>query len=266
MMSLHKLQKLPPKLKLRKIVKLVGKIEYRLLSGIAVQADELDCLQSVLVLLQDMSFPPESAELIQKAENALKTPDSHRLLRFLNTVRHILLAETGCAPADWDFLDATGCLDPQKRRRFPGMKVYLEDIRSPFNVGSMFRTAESFGVDQLFLSPFCADPAHRRAERAAAGCVSVIPWERLAEADAERLEVPVFALETGGTLLKNFSFPPYGLMIVGSEELGVSPQALSIADASLGRVSIPVYGAKGSLNAAVAFGIALQSWAEAIQR
>jgi TrmH family RNA methyltransferase len=50
-------------------------------------------------------------------------------------------------------------------------------------------------------------------------------------------------------------------MIVGSEELGVSPQALAAADASLGRVSIPTWGAKGSLNVSVAFGIALQAWA-----
>jgi len=53
-------------------------------------------------------------------------------------------------------------------------------------------------------------------------------------------------------------------MVIGSEEMGVSPQALSAADASLGRVSIPCYGAKGSLNVSVAFGIAVQAWGEAI--
>jgi TrmH family RNA methyltransferase len=54
-------------------------------------------------------------------------------------------------------------------------------------------------------------------------------------------------------------------MIVGSEELGVSPEALRKADASLGRVSIPTIGAKGSLNVAVAFGIAMQSWLQFIR-
>ena len=55
-------------------------------------------------------------------------------------------------------------------------------------------------------------------------------------------------------------------MIIGSEELGVSPNALARADASLGRVSIPILGAKGSLNVSVAFGIAMHAWAAVLQK
>jgi TrmH family RNA methyltransferase len=60
--------------------------------------------------------------------------------------------------------------------------------------------------------------------------------------------------------MEQFSFPLRGIMIAGSEELGVSPEALAAADASLGRVSIPSFGAKGSLNVSTAFGIAMQAW------
>jgi TrmH family RNA methyltransferase len=151
------------------------------------------------------------------------------------------------------------------------MRVYLEDIRSPFNVGAMFRAAESFGVEKLYLSPLCADPAHPRAKRTAMGCTDILPWERLAAESPELplpfpqalSQIPVFALETGGITIARFPFPKQAVLIVGSEELGVSPQALAAADASLGRLSIPTYGAKGSLNASVAFGIALQAWAAA---
>jgi TrmH family RNA methyltransferase len=151
------------------------------------------------------------------------------------------------------------------------MTVYLEDIRSPFNVGAMFRTAESFGAEKILLSPLCADPRHPRAERSAMGCVDLLPWERrdlfaddAATGDAPPPAAPLFALETGGTPLDDFPFPRRGLMIVGSEELGVSPAALAAADASLGRVSIPSYGAKGSLNVSVAFGIVMRAWARSI--
>jgi TrmH family RNA methyltransferase len=111
------------------------------------------------------------------------------------------------------------------------------------------------------------------------GCVDIVPWERAAlpggtvecgtalsggAADGRIMEGPFFALETGGTRLGDFEFPPKGVMIVGSEELGTSPEALALADASLGRVTIPAYGAKGSLNVSVAFGIVLQAWAEAL--
>jgi TrmH family RNA methyltransferase len=170
------------------------------------------------------------------------------------------MAGTGRYPADWDF-DAAGPeggLDALRRRIFPGMQVYLEDIRSPFNVGAMFRCAESFGVEKIWLSPLCADPNHPRAARTAMGCVGVLPWKRL---ELAKTGGPFFALETGGIPLEEFSFPRQGVLIAGSEELGVSPAALAAADASLGRVSIPTFGAKGSLNVSVAFGIVMHAWA-----
>jgi TrmH family RNA methyltransferase len=128
----------------------------------------------------------------------------------------------------------------------------------------MFRTAESFGVEKIFISPLCADPVHPRAKRSAMGCVDALPWER--RELFEYIGLPLFALETGGTPLGEFVFPRTGILIAGSEELGVNPKTLAAADASLGRVSIPCYGAKGSLNVSVAFGIVMQSWAEQLSK
>jgi TrmH family RNA methyltransferase len=94
------------------------------------------------------------------------------------------------------------------------------------------------------------------------GCVDILPWERLLDEQVTGLlSGPFFALETGGVPLGDFSFPQRGVLIAGSEELGVSPKALAAADSSLGRVSIPLRGAKGSLNVSVAFGIVMQAWA-----
>jgi len=215
----------------------------------------------------------ESTGIFQAAITA-PISDLSMFLRALNNVKHILLAEIGKDQADWDFTGSDGRLDPDKRQIFKGMWVYLEDIRSPFNVGAMFRTAESFGVEKIILSPLCADPRHRRAERTAMGCVDIIPWERQELFPAQENTPtnnftetpPIFALETGGTPLAEFRFPRRGIMIIGSEELGVSPRALTAADASLGRVSIPCYGSKASLNVSVAFGIAIQAWGEVIAR
>ncbi|MDR1301720.1 MAG: TrmH family RNA methyltransferase [Treponema sp.] len=270
MIPLYKLEKFPRSLRLRKIAKTFGEAEYRLSMGIDLSLEDYRYLVQVMEFL--MPDPDFSPEIVQVIGEALKTlpilcpPQRQDLIRVLNTIRHLLLSETGKTPADWDFIDYTGTLDPEKRRCFPGMRVYLEDIRSPFNVGAMFRTAESFGVEKIFLSPWCADPNHPRAARTAMGCVSVLGWERLSLDEGREgiLEGPCFALETGGTRLEDFTFPLKATLIVGSEELGVSPEALALADASLGRVSIPTYGTKGSLNASVAFGIAIQSWAAAL--
>ncbi|MCL2805903.1 MAG: TrmH family RNA methyltransferase [Treponema sp.] len=265
MIPLYKLEKLPRIQKLRKIAKVFTMAEKRFAPGKGIEiftnAEILFFTDAAKLLAADALFCKRQglSEEFANAANVFQTHDVILFRRALNSIKHILFAETGKDQSDWDFTNSNGSLDPQKRQIFKGMHVYMEDIRSPFNVGAMFRTAESFGVEKIILSPFCADPLHRRAERTAMGCIDIIPWER-----QEFLpdNLPVFALETGGIPLSEFSFPRQGLLIAGSEELGVSPNALAAADASLGRVSIPCYGAKASLNVSVAFGIALQAWAK----
>jgi TrmH family RNA methyltransferase len=265
---LSKLTRLPRSQRLRKLLKDFTGAEFRLVQGGELSPAVFSFLEAARDLLAgDEAFPPAAQSALRALCPLPAEPAALR--RSLNTVRHILLAETGHFPADWDFTGPRGALDPGKRRVFPGMRVYLEDIRSPFNVGAIFRTAESFGVERLYLSPLSADPLHPRAERTAGGCIAVLPWERLSSS-GEALESPPlpggpwFALETGGTALRDCPFPREGTLLLGSEELGVSPKALAQADASLGRLSIPVWGAKGSLNVTTASGIALHAWAEAL--
>jgi TrmH family RNA methyltransferase len=284
MIPLQKLIKLPRHLRLRKMAKLAGEAEHRFIISGNLPAEEVEYLCGVLKLLEeDESFSGAVAEVLKAArQNLTAVNEENRggIRRALNNVYHLLLSETGRDRADWDFIESSGALDPSKRRPFPGMQVYLEDIRSPFNVGSMFRAAESFGAEKIWLSPLCVDPRHKRANRTAMGCVDILPWERLPrdpftepdvtgliESDTSVLssfQGPFFTLETGGTPLGDFPFPTRGIMIAGSEELGVSPGALAAADVSLGRVSIPTRGAKGSLNVSVAFGIVMQAWAAAL--
>jgi len=281
MIPLYKLEKLPRTQKLRKISKVFTMAENRLCMAVGKGAEIFSASEfaffadAAKLLAADPLFSQDAQKAFGEAADIFKAPfenhiDIFILRRALNSVKHILLLETGKDQADWDFIGSDGRLDLEKRKVFEGMFVYMEDIRSPFNVGAMFRTAESFGVEKIILSPFCADPHHRRAERTAMGCIDVIPWERceLNSLDLfsdENNSVPVFALETGGIPINEFSFPPRGILIAGSEELGVSPRALAAADASLGRVSIPCYGTKASLNVSVAFGIAMQSWANAVK-
>lgn len=281
MIPLYKLEKLPRTQQLRKITKIFSMAENRLClavkkeAGIFTPAEFVFFADAAKLLARDKNFSAEvrqafleSADVFnQMVQEEIQGDDVNILHRALNTVKHLLLAATGKALSDWDFTGSDGKLDPVKRKIFEGMHVYLEDIRSPFNVGAMFRAAESFGVEKIILSPFCADPHHRRAERTAMGCVDIVQWERqnlFAQEEIMPLPFPVFALETGGIPMDQFPFPRKGLLIAGSEELGVSPRALAAADASLGRVSIPCYGAKASLNVSVAFGIALHTWARCI--
>ena len=185
--------------------------------------------------------------------------DPETLVRGFNGIRHALLRALNAEPAEWDLVSReTGLLDRTGVRILP-FSVYLEEVRSPFNVGSIFRTAEAFGAERILLSPRTPAPTHPRAVKTARGAAAALPWE-VAELDCLRGKENVFALELGGTALGRFRFPSSGIVLVGSEELGLSPEALAIADAGAGRVTIPLAGAKRSLNVSVAFGVLMQAW------
>ena len=152
------------------------------------------------ILLQDPKLPLGAAEEINQLLNAEPFDE----LRLCNCARNHLLAIIGTFPAEWDLViaphanpyDENGVI--KEREFFPGMCVYAEDIRSPFNIGSIFRTAEGMGAEKVIISPFCVDPNQSRAIRSGMGCIETMGWEQI---PVEELpdDIPIFALETGGT-------------------------------------------------------------------
>lgn len=266
MISIRKLNTLPRKTRLRKIVVLLQAEEIELEKG---RQPHLEYLGSLCrMLANEKSCPPDlvraAAACVDACAVQAAAPAGFR--RQVNGVRHALLRHLGAEPAEWDLLTPVGeQLDPAARTVLP-LRVYLEEIRSPYNVGAIFRSSEAFGVSELLLSPTTASPLHPRAVKSARGAIKIMPWRFAELADLADIDEQggIFALELGGTTLQDFRFPPRGIMLVGSEELGLSPTALARAGGSAGRVSIPMAGAKQSLNVAVAVGIVLQAWHAAI--
>ncbi|MFI5368726.1 MAG: TrmH family RNA methyltransferase [Spirochaetia bacterium] len=129
--------------------------------------------------------------------------------------------------------------------------------------GRFFALRRRSARNASFSPPRTPRPTHPRAAKTARGAADVLPWET-AELDSLRGKRNIFALELGGTGLDRFHFPSSGTVLVGSEELGLSPEALAIADGSAGRVTIPLAGAKRSLNVSVAFGILMHAWRASI--
>ena len=217
------------------------------------------------LVLEDPKLPEFAADEIKAA--LADSPFNER--RVCNLARNHLLALIGTFPAEWDLviaphaspLDENGLV--KERKFYPGVAVYAEDIRSPFNIGSIFRTAEGMGAEKVIISPNCVDPQQPRAIRSGMGCIETMGYERKDILDIPE-DIPVFALETGGTPIDKFKFPKQGICVIGSEELGVSPQALQRA--TYGTVTIPMIGLKASLNVGVAFGILMQKWCEALNK
>jgi TrmH family RNA methyltransferase len=257
--SIKKLRSLPRKTRLRKIVLLLQAEERDLELGREPHRDYLGSLCGVLIHDEGCGRDIHEAAEACRMLCASAGSEISVIRRQVNMIRHTLLRLLGAEPAEWDLLVPTSeQLDAAARTVLP-MHLYLEEIRSPFNVGAIFRSSEAFGVENLLLSPTTASPLHPRAVKSARGAIKIMPW-RFAELEEIQEQEGIFALELGGTPLGEFRFPARGIMLVGSEELGLSPQSLTLAASKAGRVSIPMDGAKRSLNVAVAVGIVLQAW------
>lgn len=270
MIDPNKLYQLSPGQKRRKLALTFGELE-RDIAGIPEPGmeynfksmDRRTYVKTVArIVLEDPQLPEEAHEVLGRL---LEDPDFDER-RLCNYARNALLAVIGTFPAEWDLVIAPHSsekLTVEKRNFFPGVSVYAEDIRSPFNVGSIFRTAEAMGCESVYISPGCTDPGQAKAVRSGMGCIETLGYTRCA-LDQLPEDKPVFVLETGGTALDEFEFPEEGIVIIGSEELGVSPEALKRA--TYGRVTIPMTGLKASLNVGVAFGILMQAWVDAIRK
>jgi len=262
MITVRKLYTLKKSTRMRKFVRLLEDWERELPAG---GGPDLLYLRDLLGrMAADTDLDEQVRHRAGDARSRWESGDSVLRRRLCNGLRHELLNQMGIPPAEWDLVHPGDALPDRERQCFPGVRIFLDDIRSPFNVGSVFRTAECLGVSELLLSPGTADPSHPRALRTSMGCIERIPWRRMTHEELSLAGSPMFALELGGEPISQFSFPPEGILILGSEEVGVSPECLALSDHSLGRVTIPQYGLKGSLNVSVAFGIVMNQWSSAL--
>ena len=149
--------------------------------------------------------------------------------------------------------------------------LVLDNIRSAENVGSMFRTADAFGVAHLYLCGYTPAPIDRfgrpnpKIAKTALGAQLSVAWSAVPDvcecvAELKKEGVTVIALEQDSRSVPLTSVRGPGLeqkgwaLVVGNEVLGVDPRALDLVDTI---VHIPMRGAKESLNVSVAAGIAL---------
>lgn len=139
--------------------------------------------------------------------------------------------------------------------------IILDDIRSLHNIGSVFRTADSFLIEKIFLCGITATPPNKEIHKTALGATETVEWEYLkSTADAiEKVKAEsykVYAVEQveNATFLQNFDVSreeKYAL-IFGNEVYGVSQSAIELCD---GCIEIPQTGTKHSLNISVSAGI-----------
>lgn len=151
---------------------------------------------------------------------------------------------------------------PEELSRQPRTPLYalLDNVRSLYNVGSIFRTSDGARISKLFLCGYTPHPPRKEIDKTALGATASVPWEfyknpldavenlksqhiRICVVEHTDRSIPYYTLQKE-------DFPL--CIVVGNEITGVSPEIISVADQA---IEIPMYGMKQSLNVAVAYGI-----------
>jgi len=148
--------------------------------------------------------------------------------------------------------------------------VLVDNVRSLWNVGSIFRTADACGVERVVLCGITGCPPRPEIAKTALGADEMVAWEYHADAGRALAGLTArglraVALETGprAVSIDEIVWPEPLLLVVGNEVAGVSPD---VREACERLVVIPMRGEKRSLNVAVAFGVAAYAAARALDR
>ncbi len=137
--------------------------------------------------------------------------------------------------------------------------ILLNNVRSAFNVGSIFRTADAIGVKKIFLSGFTPYPPDSKLDKTALGAIDFVDWEYNRDIiftldKIKSLDIPIYSVEQSDRSLiyTDLSYPNKLCIVMGNEISGVEQEILDVSDKI---VEIPMYGKKNSLNVSVAFGV-----------
>lgn len=159
-------------------------------------------------------------------------------------------------------LNRPGVDEYRKTQKLPVI-VVLDDVRSMHNVGSIFRTADAFKVEALYLCGITGRPPHKEIHKTALGSEDSVDWkhfpsvtEAINELKANGYLIAGLEQTEQSTFLNEWDIQPTDkvALIAGSETDGVSQAAVDMCDVL---VEIPQFGTKHSLNVAVATGVAL---------
>lgn len=139
--------------------------------------------------------------------------------------------------------------------------VVVDNVRSALNVGSIFRTADAFALEKIYLCGITATPPHREILKTALGSTETVAWEHVQETTAAVMELKAQGYQTFAVEQAEGSLPLQILdiqsqqktaLVFGNEVDGVGEDVIEVCENCL---EIPQFGTKHSINVAVCVGI-----------
>ena len=143
------------------------------------------------------------------------------------------------------------------------MQLILYNIRSRFNVGAIFRTADAAGIDKIYLCGITPQPPHPKIDKVSLGAEKTVVFEYYKQTvrlikKLKKQNYNILSLEQSKDSIPYFKYKKKEnnktVLILGSEVNGLPKKILDLADTVL---EIPMYGKKESLNVGIATGIVI---------
>ncbi len=161
-------------------------------------------------------------------------------------------------------------LDETKSIRRHPIYALADNIRSIYNVGSIFRTSDAALIEKLYLTGYTPYPPRQEIEKVALGATEAVPWEyvkdpmqavkRIKEQGIKIVPLEITQNSRNYTDIESAEFPL--CLILGNELTGVSNEIIELSDFS---IEIPQYGFKHSINVSVAYGVAVMELVRSIK-
>lgn len=141
--------------------------------------------------------------------------------------------------------------------------VLLDNVRSQYNVGSVFRTSDAFRVEAIYLCGISATPPHQEIHKTALGAEGTVDWKYFKDTTVAINELKaagyfIYSIEQveGSVMLENLQLDATKkyAVVLGNEVKGVQQEVVNLSD---GCIEIPQYGTKHSLNVSTTAGIVI---------
>lgn len=141
--------------------------------------------------------------------------------------------------------------------------VVLDNVRSQYNVGSVFRTSDAFRVEAIYLCGISATPPHQEIHKTALGAEDTVDWKYFKDTTVAINELKatgyfIYSIEQveGSVMLENLQLDATKkyAVVLGNEVKGVQQEVVNLSD---GCIEIPQYGTKHSLNVSTTAGIVI---------
>lgn len=238
---------------------------YQLFTGLEKDSSDGVYDQQLLEELINLIASLEKSDdlILQKLSKHKNSLTAQMTLRHLSTIAVPFERYLKKNMTDDDFLISSTDRDHLVMPRAP-LHFVLDNLRSAFNVGSVFRTADTLGASKIWLTGYTPTPHQLQVEKAALGSTFVMTWQHCSFLDCIKQlrdqNIQIVSLETTSKsrdIILDFDFSKPTAFIIGNERFGLDPSQLELSDDIR---KIPTYGIKNSLNASVAAAIAGFEW------